>query len=485
MTFKNFSDLANSINKMLDDSEKFMAPVLASKATKLAEKYPHDTTLVSIASVLSKYADKNTFITRKEVNDLYKRFYTNNTKFAEFFKDEVGGAVKLATPKLYDRSGEGELDISVDSPLSNALASAFDKSNNIKEYSNLCAKKAVAEVSNKLTSLNVSASSCDVFSGNEKVIIVKANYDTPRGASSVYVPVEVSGNKVFEPTHFVGTGSDQPKELTTEELNTHLLTSFEDKMANYDVAPVKELDLPKSDEFISFEKKFASPAGEAGFRFGDVVVKRGSDLVAKVMKGFGYNHTQVKVANSENNKIFYAVAVNNIGFTVPVKVSGNKAMYPNVIVASGSVKPFSKEVVDELISNEQSDYVAASVASPQYGLKPSELIENVKSAMASNNLVMAEDALNVLKQSGNMLAYAEAFGLYMNALNPSKDVKAENKCSLVIKNAKTSKHALCGHTNLPLHKVYQDENGYCHPISRKGLTNKYEGTTFMTSKILG
>jgi hypothetical protein len=126
MTFKNFSDLAKSINKMMDDSEKFMAPVLAARAVKLAEKYPHDITVVSVASVLSKYADKNMLISRKEIQDLYKSFYTNNTKFASYFKDELGEYVKLATPTTYSRP-EAELDTKLDTPLANALTSVFDK----------------------------------------------------------------------------------------------------------------------------------------------------------------------------------------------------------------------------------------------------------------------------------------------------------------------------------------------------------------------
>ena len=484
MTFKNFSDLAKSINKMMDDSEKFMAPVLAARAVKLAEKYPHDITVVSVASVLSKYADKNMLISRKEIQDLYKSFYTNNTKFASYFKDELGEYVKLATPTTYSRP-EAELDTKLDTPLANALTSVFDKSETVKEFSNVCANKAVSEVSNKLTSLNVSASKLSVMSGNEKVIVVKADYDTPRGISTVYVPVEMVGSKTMEPSHFVGSGMESPQELTHESVNDYLLNSFESKLASYDAAPVKDLEMPKSDEFISFEKKFASPGGEAGFKFGEGVVRSGLNLVAAAVKDFGYKNPQIKVSGSENDKIFYAVSVNRIGFTVPVKVAKNKAMYPNLIVANGSVKPFTKEVIASFVDMEESDYMAASVASPQYDLKPSELIDSVKTAMANSNLEMAEDALNVLKQSGNMLAYAEAFGAYVKGLSSDKEAKAESSCSLVIKNAKTSKYPICGHTNLPLHKVYQDEFGYCQPLSRKGLTAKYEGTTFMTNKILG
>jgi hypothetical protein len=53
---------------------------------------------------------------------------------------------------------------------------------------------------------------------------------------------------------------------------------------------------------------------------------------------------------------------------------------------------------------------------------------------------------------------------------------------MIVKNAHSS-HRICGHTNLPLHKVYQDKEGNCRPLYRKEMDETYQGAYFLNSKI--
>ena len=105
--------------------------------------------------------------------------------------------------------------------------------------------------------------------------------------------------------------------------------------------------------------------------------------------------------------------------------------------------------------------------------------------MADCNLNKAEDALNVLKDCGDMKAYAIGFNLYKDGLSMNKTASApEKQCSLVVQ-SKTSQHALCGHTGLPLHKVYVDKYGNCRPLFRKGMDETTEEIYMMHTKIFG
>jgi hypothetical protein len=56
---------------------------------------------------------------------------------------------------------------------------------------------------------------------------------------------------------------------------------------------------------------------------------------------------------------------------------------------------------------------------------------------------------------------------------------------MLIKNSKVSEHSICGHTGLPIHKVFQDKNGNCQPLYRRGMDETYEGASFMNAKIFG
>ncbi len=146
---------------------------------------------------------------------------------------------------------------------------------------------------------------------------------------------------------------------------------------------------------------------------------------------------------------------------------------------------FNKDSVNELYVNNQRDYKVAAATSPQFGLKPSDLVNNIRDAIAEGNHSKAEDALNVLASAGDEKAYAHGFHAFLTGLSGKSEKKAtESCCSMIIKSA-SSQHPMCGHTNLPLHKVYQDKEGNCRPTYRKGMDESYEGAVFNNHKIFG
>jgi hypothetical protein len=59
---------------------------------------------------------------------------------------------------------------------------------------------------------------------------------------------------------------------------------------------------------------------------------------------------------------------------------------------------------------------------------------------------------------------------------------ASTTCSRIVRHAHSSQE-LCGHTNLPLSKVFQDASGECQPMYRKAMQDSREGAYFMNSKI--
>lgn len=534
MSLDKIQQLVGSLAKSVDDNERIATPILAAKLANALNEHPSDQTLGAMSRVISKMAANNTmFIRRSELKQLYTKLFSRNTKFAELFQNELGQVEALQGAKTMERDEAVQINPYTvgDQILANALQSVFDKHLPVKMYSQLLADQAKVSVGTTLDAWNLRPTKLEMSDGNDKFLVIRADYDTPKGVASVYVPVEIQKNKIVEASVFMGNTG--PQELNHTSLKTYLTTHAGSKLsiggsailevltnattegrevsgaeialtklnatrqgkseffANQIVgqkvaeASKKEVQLPKSDEFESFEKKFASARGQAEFQFGADVVKTAREHIARELMGYGHKNPQVVVHKTEDATIFYSVALDGgrVGFTVPVKVANGKIAKPALLLCNGCVASFSQEGVNELYVSNATDYKAAAVASPQHELSAGDLLNNIRKAIAENNHSAAEDALNVLSNNGNGQAYLTGLQLYMSGLE-EKEAVAEVKCSMMIKNS-TSEHPICGHTGLPLHKVYQDKDGNCRPSYRRGMDETYEGAVFNNSKIFG
>lgn len=537
MSFEKIHQLIGSLAKNVEDSEKIATPILATKLAKCVEAYPEDKTIGAMARVIDKMVDNNSiFIRKAELKSLYNKLYSTNTKFATLFADELG--VKVAEEEsVYDTNYvDPEINPyeSADPILANALNSVFDKNAPLKMYSQSLADKAIKDVATTLDAWNLKPTSIKVAEGNDKFLIIKADYETPKGVTSFYVPVEIAGNKLLNASVFMGNTG--PKELNNTNIKNYLTKNAGSKLkinapvilntlisaasenravSDAELALIRlkasrgsntefnqnqvvgltidgpaqeDIHFAKSEEFSSFEEQFTSPYGQASFQFGEDKVKLARENIARDLLGFGYKNPQIVVTSSDKNTIFYGVSLDagKVAFTVPVKLASNKLQKPSLLICNGSMLSFDKSSINKLYVNNQTDYKVAATASPQFGLKPSDLIDNVRTAMAEGNTAKAEDALNILSNSGDVKAYATAFQVFMDGLGGKVATASaeESKCSLMHKSA-SSQHMICGHTGLPVHKVYQDQHGNCRPHYRRNMDETYEGASFMNAKIFG
>ena len=534
MSHDKINQLIGFIAKNVEANEKLATPVLSAKLAKCVEAYPYDQTLGAVATVINKMAVNNTlFIRKADLKSLYNKLYSRNTKFAELFQDELGLKEETSPVTTYQRDDSSDVKTYEvgDQVLANALTSVFDNTIPLKEYSLALAGSAVKSVAATLDAWNLKPSHLDVDSGNEKFLVLKASYETPKGVTSFYVPVEINKNKVVEATVFMGNSG--PQELNHVSIKSYLTSFAGNKLVitgsvilgalnkaastnepisdaelaltrlnakregNTEFAQnqivgqtfaesVQDVTLPQHEDFSTFEEQLGTPHGQAYYQFGPAVTA-GLNYLNRELNGFGFKNSQIVVAKSDSTTIFYSVAVDDgrVGFTVPVKVVNSKVMIPSIMLCNGSVAPFSATAINNLRVNNATDYKAAAVASPQFALKPSDLVNNIRVALDEQNHSKAEDALNVLANAGDERAYATGFQMYLEGLAGKKvEASAQPCCSMILKSA-SSQHPVCGHTNLPIHKVYQDKDGNCRPLYRRGMDETYEGATFMNSKIFG
>ena len=521
-----------SLAKAVDDNEKLATPLLAVKLSRCAQAYPQDQTLGAMSRIVSKMASNNTFFIRKgDLRDLYNKSYSRGTKFAELFSDELGIEAPKAKPPTHQHDESMDVKPYVgDQVLANALESVFDKHAPVKMYAQSVAEKAIKSVGATLDVWNLRPSKLTISDGNDKFIVVKADYETPKGITGFFVPVQVAKADVLEPEVFMGNTGPQPlnhtaikdyltqnagakpkvfaadilNAITTASTETREVSAAELAVASLNIsrqqnsaffqgqvvgqkvseAAKKDVEIPKSDEFFSFEEKFTSPQGLASWRFGADKVGAARNHITRELVSMGFVNHQAVVSGNDENTIYYGVSLNNgqTAFTVPVKVAEGKTLKPTVMLCQGALATFDKSGINQLVSGNQSDSKVAAVASNMASLKPSEMLGNLRQALADDNYAKAEDALNVLANSGDTKAYAIAFQAYMDGLSGRKT--AETKCARQIKNG-TSEYPVCSHTGLPVNKVYQDKDGHCRPLYRKGMDETYEGASFMNAKVFG
>lgn len=533
MNSHTIQQLISSLAKGLENNEKLATPFLAAKLEKCVAAHPHDQTLGAMSRVIDKMVDNNTlFIRKAELKALYQKFYARGTQFGSLFQEELGE--EPAEPNVTTYTRDDAVVATTYKPgdqiLANALESVFDKNIPVKMYSQVLADKALKSVGNTLDAWNLRPNSLVVSDGNEHFIVIKADYETPKGMTSFYVPVEIQKDKVVEATVFMGNAgpqelhhanikayvtslagsklkvdaasilqvitkaASQNREVSDAELALTRLTAKRQGKAEFfqnqivgqkmaEVAPA-DVELPKSDEFKSFEDQFTSARGQATWQFGTGKVDTARNHIVRQLASFGHRNSQVVVTKSDDHTIFYGVSVDTgkVAFTVPVKIADGKLAKPTVILCNGSLSPFTQDGINRLVSENRTDVKVAAAASTFSALKPSEVINNLRQAMSEGDHVKAEDALNVLANAGDTKAYATGFQIYMNGLAGNK--QAETTCSKMVKSA-VSEYPVCSHTGLPINKVYQDKDGNCRPLFRKGMDETYEGAVFNNSKIFG
>lgn len=533
------SNVVMKAAKAVYDNEKFPVGVLAVRARKLASAYPNDPTVVGCSNFLNKRAGSDAvWITRAELKNVYSRLYSNNNKFAAEFKTELG-LVEHDPRKIMQRDpNEGENLVASaykqlgDSLLSEQLESALDKNATFKLYSSDIAKEAQKTCARELNSFGAFPKRLAIVAGQSDVVICQATYETPKGHSSILIPVEIKEGVALMPTMFLSLGgfvnlnkntlqdhltatagrsfqvdvqkllekiseakNGKPRTLSdVESVVMKVASARQTSVAHTpDAIIMQEVDvaspnvvtpiLEAPEEVKSMATMLTSNAGAAEFTFGKKAVKLGRGLIDNELRAAGYTNAQIAVADNTDSSISYAVAIDGkFGFTVPVKIKDGKMFLPKVVVASGRVFDMSAEGLSSLLSEGETDPRAVAMTSPVYGVKPSELVDRVREAMISENFLAAEDALHVLKNAGDEVAYKAALNLYVKGLKGAPE-EVRHTCSAPIKLA-SSKYLICSHTGLPVHQVYTDKYGHCQRAYRKDMSQSSDGgVSTITSRI--
>lgn len=538
MNFDELSKILVKTAEKVKDEEGFFAGILLRKAELLSEEFPYDSTVVGMRNFIKNKSKSSHLISRKELKTAYQSLYSNNNKFASAFAEEldIDTSNNISKTSLAGKEPEKILSIysSTDSDLVNNLTSIFDSSKQYKNYKSKFATQAQANVSLELSSLGFKPEKVEVLTGNEQLIICRAAWDSPKGEVSAVIPVKIVDEVVSLPSTFVSTAGITV--LTSDSLKNHLndtmgkvikvdadklllgLTKYASEPAISDVelawmryktasadtdkielnhlglvysdvkfeeqkiAQAYEVEQPE--EVKSLAKQLYSAASLAGMLHGKECVDSSRNYIVKSLKNMGVS-AQVSVSNVDQDSIVFSVNANGThGFNVPVSVVNKVAEFPSVAVAEDKIVDFSKEGIAEILSNKASDQKSMLYASAMYDLQPREILIRLASALEDKNFLKAEDALSVLRSLNDDNAYNFGYKMYCSALKGEENtIGKTSTCSKPVM-TKSSIHPVCGHTHLPLNKVYQDKHGNCRPLHRLGKEASEEAATFMNAKII-
>lgn len=538
MNFDELSKILVKTAEKVKEEEGFFTGVLLSKAEALSQEYPYDGTVVGMRNFLKKRASASGLISRKELKDAYQALYSNNNKFALAFADELNLQKNISAPKKAVAGKEVEKPLSIyaglDSDLVDNYSSLFDSSKQYKSYKSEFAKQAQQNVSLELSSLGFKPSKVETLTGNTDLIICRAAWESPKGEVSAVLPVAIIDGVASVPSTFVSTAGVTV--LTSEALEMHLNDTMgksikvdadkllkglvkqasEDAISDVELAYMRyktasadtskiELnhlglvysdvkfddakivsaqELEPTQEIKDISSKLYSSAGLASMMHGKDCVENSRNYIYKSLKNMGVT-AQVSVSNVDSDSIVYSVNANGThGFNVPVSVKNKIAEFPSIAVSQDKIVDFSKDGIIEILASKNSDNKAMLYASAMYDLQPREVLIRLASALDEKNFLKAEDALSVLRSLNDSSAYEAGYNMYRSSLNGNLEKQeVKTSCSKPIM-VKSSIHPVCGHTHLPLNKVYQDKQGTCRPLHRMGKEASENAATFMNAKII-
>lgn len=519
--------------KAINNSDTFLVGNLLSKTAQLAEAHPYDITTLGMLDVFEKRLDKQPVISRAELQNLYKTLYTNNNKFAQVFQEELGLAPEVEKVLPEDKP---DLDIyaETDKVLVKNLESVFNRENKLVAYSDKLASQVEEFVAHNLNKIEAPPKTVEVVAGTSELLIARACYESPKGEVSALIPVDIVNNQPVVAGYFVGENGLE--KLSKDSLINHLKTTAgktlkvnASQVLNYisNYGKVDEVklavekmktaslndnfhldhlglvysnpeDLFKSaseieepqyelpEELQGFAKQLSTTAGEAELIFGKVAVDSARTLLSKQLRALGFN-CQLGIASLTKDHVVFAAKLDHTkAVNVPIKIVNSKVFMPTVAIANGEINEFSKEGLSSLIEN-NTDNKALMSASAHAELTSQEVLVSLSEALKEDNLLKAEDALHALafldKEAfdiGNEMYMSALAGDFKKAASLNHDHNV--KCSAPI-NDKNSKYLVCSHTNLPVHKVYQDKYGQCRPMHRKGNEEGEKSPQFSTYKI--
>lgn len=506
---KQLSDIAHKILKQSDVGKEYTIEYVQRRLDNALDTHSHDPILLSMAQVINKYAAKGELIiSQKELYGVFNHFagFNGNSLIKEAIGDllyPVDNAPKatIGTETAFGGRLDGqELNLGVED---NPLENIFDKTSEVQSYYDpTLAKLGKHSLAEELKNMGVPATEIKAFAGNDAAILYDVLFTNKLGSTHIAIPVEV-GNGIKTPSVFFN--KTEFVDLNADNLNKYIVANAEEavipevkgkgvRTASSVISPSFsfeedapkpiQLDRVKMPEAIKDFADFDNAVIEASTHFAPELIKAAKAMCQRELGNMGFG-SQIKLSEATDNCIICSAELDSargkVEIKLPVEIVDNHLQLPSVFYNENDkdkIYDFSQtEISNYLTANKNNDANVMRYGNDFFNMTYNQLKEEMLMGVATKDYMRCEQALNRIQDkfgSDYHLAALNDYSKYLSYASTNAE-KPQTKCRLLIRSG--SVEPRCGHFNVPISKVFNNERGDCELIERSAKYKNLQEST--------
>lgn len=518
---KNILAEASGVLDKMENGKTYPSGYVIQRFEKAAQKYPTDHLIGNMRDVIVKVAQKQEFITQRDIKGLYDRMYGfsgGQTGFRNVLSDmlpEDRQFQKVAYNGSSRRTNEEKpvAPLYKDSELSNAFSVLFTLGNNasFSTFKPTHDKTLEKVVISKLSSLGHVPEGVDIIHSNDHYALCSANYKTSKfNKISALIPVQITNGITKDPEHVilggVAVNLDSANLYTAikeaeKDTNGKAYKKFANQRENtdFDDLSVPKAVVPNSlKEFTNLENTLVAAASN----FGHNEIKMAIASIDTELRSFGIKSKEIKVESSDKSGLLFGVTIpTKLGDTkikVPVEIQEGMVTLPSRFAAASgskdeSVYDFSKKGFERFASTlkpNSQNFKFARDTGPLSEMSYHQLMDRMIDGVANKDYRASEDALSVIEKRFGGNQYLVAFDKFTQLLKYSA---SSTKRDQLIKEAfdrgdlikvPTSVDLYCPKLGLPVSKISFDNKGRPVPAGRRDKLENQSQEAIIASRIV-
>jgi len=540
----NIKSEAERLLKELQRGNEYIIAEVDNRMRQAVAEYPRDTVIRAVAGVIEKMADSDPsrVISQGEIGDIYNNLIglNSNTQFREALGDFLNTKIEKTstTNKEFISKNrdtqEGSLDVLAG--VDNELKILFEQSEDKYDRDKIAPAKH--RVESELSMNGFNRTRTKFAGGNSKFLVFSSDLDTNRGAVRVYVPCEAETDSL--PSVFVA--GDQFMELNASNIQNHiiesanfrtqlppvhailhsldLLTSQAEKTMPKDEfdkiagnIPTSK-DMPLSAPSLLGQMPEGKPVGmiemprvetpeplkilandleeqmvETALDFPLVSVRTAKKMLVAEINAMGFSGTQVKIAAPTQDGFICEAIINSpsgkVSIEVPIEMKQNRPLMPSVFAKNDQIFDFDEGSVKAFVSKGSNRDTYINRDNQLLDVDISKLRDLLVKSAIDKDFGTCDEILAVASERFDAVTYKNLITDFNSILKNASLTTEESCCSRQIKSP-NSIYKYCGHYNVPLHDVLQDDGGNCclkkTHYSREA--QRSEGAMFSNARVL-
>jgi len=448
-----------------------------TRVKQAAQIMPGDPVVRTFAGIIDKMANTSPdrVITQGELHSLYQDLLglNNNTQFREALGDLIFDAPQSVSTTNHEYldsirdPGGKPLDMTVEG--FDELKDIFVHDSN--HYTPQNAKQAQQKVEKELLTLGFNNSSVRLLGGDSTNLVFSAQLDTPRGTTSIYIPVPSDGQSF--PKAFVGENKFAAP-LTSANLYKYISSKLESDRLIPNKQSFLEPQKPEiSKEFRPLIEQMEEQVVEASLDYPVESVKQAKEIIIRELDSMGFHHAQLKVSASTQDGFICEAILNSpqgkMSIEIPVEMYNNKPLLPSIFAKGDYVADFNQDNLHALMYKEAGRIDGAIAPDSQlYAMSFQELIGTLKKCAMEGNYDVCDDTLEVIADRFDQDIYCKVVADYQKLLSLARTAEQNMKLAQddgQFVKTPNSIYPIHKQLGLPANQLIRDEKGKWHKKS--------------------